>query len=239
MAILLTTWIFLLTLHAHFHVLFYPWQKFAAAFPWWFEYTNTLSGNFILGLVICLTVAVWLFETIWERYPYRLITRQPLSGIAGVGCITAVGAFFFVTFLFLQEVAWGKAVMGATRLLAPDWRYLHAGELAATILIAATILDTYFDRWPSRYSPEVNIVLRTAISFAGAALFHFIFYKYSPLLLSTQAGYSHPSQFPMAPFLLFVIVMLFHNWFADCWPGKRIKGGTIQVRENDAARLPR
>ena len=35
--------------------------------------------------------------------------------------------------------------------------------------------------------------------------------------------YSHPQQFPMAPVILFINIMLYHNWFMDGWPGKRIK----------------
>jgi hypothetical protein len=27
----------------------------------------------------------------------------------------------------------------------------------------------------------------------------------------------------MAPVILFINVMLYHNWFMDGWPGKRIK----------------
>jgi AAT family amino acid transporter len=52
---------------------------------------------------------------------------------------------------------------------------------------------------------------------------HWAYYKYSHQLLGTQAGYSHPQQFPMAPVILFINVMLYHNWFMDGWPGKRIK----------------
>lgn len=35
--------------------------------------------------------------------------------------------------------------------------------------------------------------------------------------------YSHPQQSPMAPMILFINIMLYHNWFMDGWPGKCIK----------------
>lgn len=221
-ALFLTTWVFLLCLHPHFHVLFYPWQKYVAAFPWWFEFARTLSGNFILGIIICMIVSLWLFETIWERYPYRLIKSQPLRGWVGLFCVFLVGALLMGIGLLLQDIAWGKSIPGAARTMAPDWRFVHSGEIAAMILIVATILDTYFDKWPRNYSTEVNIAIRTGITFIGTAFFHYLYYAYSPLVLGTQAGYSHPSQFPMAPFILLIIVMLFHNWFFDLWPLKKI-----------------
>jgi len=213
----------LIAIHPHFHVLFYPWQKYAAAYPWWSQAANTLSGNFILGYIMCITVAAWLFESIWENYPYKLIKSQPLRGLVGIGCMITVGSLLFHTFLFFQSVAWGAPVPGATRLLAPDWRYVHAGELAAMLLVAATILDSYFDKWPRKCSIEVNLLLRTIITCLGGLLFHSLYYKFSPMFLGIQAGYSHPSQFTLAPIILLLISMLAHNWLMDNWPVKRVK----------------
>lgn len=212
----------LIGIHPHFHVLFYPWQKYVAAYPWWFQMASTLSANFVLGYIMCITVAAWLFETIWESYPYKLLKNQLLRGLAGIGCIVLVGSLLFHSFLYLQSVAWGAPVPGATRLLAPDWRYVHAGELAAMLLIAATIIDSYFDKWPRNYSLEVNIFLRTVMTCLGGAVFHGLYYKFGPALLGIQAGYSHPSQFTLAPLILLLISMLTHNWFMDNWPLKKI-----------------
>lgn len=222
---LFTILIYFFTMHAHFHVLFYPWQKFAAAFPWWYEHARTLSGNFSVGWIMCGTIAVWLVETIWERYPFRLIRTQPLRGIVGFGWVLLVALVMFYTFGLLQDLAWGPAVEGAKRLYAPDWRYLHSGELAVMMLVPALILCFYFDNWPHRFSVEVNLAVRTAITVVGTVLLNWIYYKVSPPLLGTQPGYSHPQQFPMAPVILWIVVMMYHAWFLDAWPGKRIAKG--------------
>ncbi len=60
------------------------------------------------------------------------------------------------------------------------------------------------------------------ITLVGAAILHYGYYAWSPALLGTQAGYSHPQQFPMAPVILFINVMLYHNWFMDGWPARAI-----------------
>lgn len=219
---LLTTYAYLIFMHPHYRILFYPWQEFTAAYPWWYEEFKTLSGNFNVGWIMCATVSVWLCETTLERYPFRLIKTQPLRGIVGFCFILLLAWIFFFTFVFMQDVVWGVSVEGAKRLMAPDWRYLHTGELAVILLSVALMLYFYFDNWPRKFSTEVNILIRLVTIIAGAALLHWAYYKYSPELLGTQAGYSHPQQFPMAPVILFINVMLFHNWFMDGWPGKRI-----------------
>ncbi len=219
---LLTTYAYLIFMHPHYRVLFYPWQEFTAAYPWWYEEFKTLSGNFNVGWIMCATVSVWLAETTLDRYPFRLIKTQPLRGIVGFCFILLLAWIFFFTFVFMQDVVWGVSVEGAKRLMAPDWRYLHTGELAVIVLSIALVLYFYFDNWPKKYSTEVNILIRVLTIIAGAVFLHWVYYKYSPELLGTQAGYSHPQQFPMAPVILFINVMLFHNWFMDGWPGKRI-----------------
>jgi len=220
---LITTYVYFICMHPHYRVLFYPWQEFTAAFPWWYESFRTLSGNFNVGWIMCGTVAVWLSEMILERYPFRLIKSQPWRGIGGFIFILLLAVIFFFLFVFMQDVVWGVSVEGAKRLMAPDWRYLHAGELAILVLGVAMILYFYFDNWPRKFSTEVNILIRVLITIAGALIFHWAYYKASPFLLGTQSGYSHPQQFPMAPIILFINVMLYHNWFMDGWPGKRIK----------------
>jgi AAT family amino acid transporter len=107
--------------------------------------------------------------------------------------------------------------------MAPDWRYLHAGELAVILLAVALALYFYFDNWPRKFSTEVNLFIRVSITIIGAVILHWTYYKWSPGLLGTQSGYSHSQQFPMALVILLINVMLYHNWFMDGWPGRRIK----------------
>jgi AAT family amino acid transporter len=220
---LLTTYAYFIFMHPHYRVLFYPWQEYTAAFPWWYESFKTLSGNFNVGWIMCATVSVWLTETIMERYPFRLVKSQPWRGIAGFAFILLMAWIFFFTFVFMQDIVWGVSVEGAKRIMAPDWRYLHTGELAVILLAVALALYFYFDNWPRKFSTEVNLLIRVVITIVGAVILHWAYYKWSPGLLGTQAGYSHPQQFPMAPVILFINVMLYHNWFMDGWPGRRIE----------------
>ena len=93
-------------------------------------------------------------------------------------------------------------------------------------------LNFYFDNYPKKYSPAINIALRLVIIVVATCVFHYVYYKFSPGLLGTQSGYSHPQQFPMAPGILFICTMLFHNWFMDFWPGKkRIGNKDVQLNE--------
>ncbi len=220
---LLTIFIYFVFMHPHYMVLFYPWQKFVAAMPWWYESAKTLSGNYNVGWIMCGTIAVWLVETVWERYPFRLVKSQPWRGLAGFAWVLFVALIMFNTFNLMQDLAWGPAYEGGKRLYAPDWRYLHSGELAVMMLLPALGLYFYFDNWPKKYSTEVNLAIRTVIVVVGSFAFNYIYYQISPPLLGTQPGYSHPQQFPMAPVILWIVVMLYHNWFMDSWPGKRIK----------------
>jgi len=226
---LLTTYIYFIFMHPHYRVLFYPWQEYTASFPWWYESFRTLSGNFNVGWIMCATVSVWLTETILERYPFRLVKSQPWRGIAGFAFVLLLAFILFFTFVFFQDIVWGVSVEGAKRIMAPDWRYLHTGELAVILLTIALALYFYFDNWPRKFSTEVNLLIRVAITIVGAFVLHWAYYKLSPQLLGTQAGYSHPQQFPMAPVILFINVMLYHNWFMDGWPGKRIKKESVAV----------
>lgn len=219
---LFTTYVFFLLMHPHYHVLFYPWQQFTAAFPWWYEFAGTLHGNFNVGWVMCGTVAIWLLEVTFERYPFRLIKKQPLRGIAGFFGVLFFALVMFSVFNFLQEVAWGPAIEGGKRLVAPDWRYLHSGELACLILLPAMVLNFYFDNWPKKFSPSINIAIRCLIIIGTAAILHHFYYQFSPPILGTQPGYSHPQQFPMAPIILLINIMLYHNWFMDLFPGKKL-----------------
>jgi AAT family amino acid transporter len=225
---------FFVLMHPHYHVLFYPWQEFAAAYPWWYNFAHTLHGNFNVGWVMCGTVAIWLLEVTFDRYPFALIKNKILRGVAGFFGVLIFALILFATFNFIQDISWGQAVEGAKRIYAPDWRYLHSGELAIMMLIPAMALNFYFDNGPKKYSEPVNIALRLIIIIAVTFVFHAVYYKVSPALLGTQTGYSHPQQFPMAPGILFICTMLFHNWFMDLWPGKKFIGTKEIILNEDS-----
>ena len=68
--------IYFITMHSHMGILYYPWQEFSAITPpYWERFANTVSGNFHIAWIMSATVIVWLYETIWERYPFEEIAR--------------------------------------------------------------------------------------------------------------------------------------------------------------------
>ena len=90
----LSTLIFFMTMHSHMGILYYPWQYFTSiAPPYWEKFANTVSGNFHVAWIMCCTVTVWIVETIWERFPFKLIRTNWLRRIVAFGGRpTVVGA---------------------------------------------------------------------------------------------------------------------------------------------------
>ncbi len=89
-----------------------------------------------------------------------------------------------------------------TRLInAPDWRWLHVGEMAVFFLVPAIFITFYCNNWPRRFSLPVNVLIRTILVIAGAVLLYIVYYKTSHDFLGTQKGFMHESQFPMIPLI--------------------------------------
>lgn len=211
---------FFVLLQPHFGILFYPWQKFTSAFPWWESFAGTLSGNFNLGWIMCWTAAVWTIELMWDGYPLKLVKQQPYKSIVGVVGSFIFGMILFKTFLLMENVVWGPAVRGAKLMLAPDWRYLHAGESAMFMLVAVIAWSTYFKNWPKKFDLEVNLLVRTVIVSVISVVFYLVYYNFNHLVLGTEPGYAHPSQFPLAPMVVIICLMLMHDFYFDKWPGE-------------------
>lgn len=215
--------IYFITMHSHMAILYYPWQEFTAITPpYWEEFANTVSGNFHIAWIMSATVIVWLYETIWERYPFDLIKTnwlRRLTSFFGIFVIAVALAFFLY---FAQELSWGPAIRGTRRLMAPDWRWLHVGEMAIFWLVPCLFLFFYLDNWPKKYSRPVNVLIRTVITIAAAVIFYIIYYKTSHLFLGTQKGFSHPQQFPMIPMIWLINIFLINYWFMDAWPGWKL-----------------
>lgn len=222
--------IYFITMHSHMAILYYPWQEFTAITPpYWEEFANTVSGNFHIAWIMSATVIVWLYETIWERYPFDLIKTnwlRRLTSFFGIFVIAVALAFFLY---FAQELSWGPAIRGTRRLMAPDWRWLHVGEMAIFWLVPCLFLFFYLDNWPKKYSRPVNVLIRTVITIAAAVIFYIIYYKTSHLFLGTQKGFSHPQQFPMIPMIWLINIFLINYWFMDAWPGWKL----VPAEENE------
>lgn len=217
---LFSTIVYFLTMHSHMAILFYPWQQYTAITPgYWETFANTVSGNFHIGWIMCCTVTVWLYETIWERYPFNLIQTDWLRRLTAFFGIIAI-AFALCFFLYYtQDLVWGETIRGTKRLMAPDWRWLHVGEMAIFWLVPMLFLNFYCGNWPTRFSRPVNVLLRTFITIAAAIVLYVVYYKTAHLFLGVQKGFSHPQQFPMIPTIWLINIMLINMWFMDGWPG--------------------
>ncbi|MBB4264926.1 hypothetical protein [Roseospira visakhapatnamensis] len=232
----LATIIFFMTMHPHMGILYEQWQSFAAiAPPWWHEFADTVSGNFHVSWIMCCTVVVWLVETIWERYPFRLIRHDWLRRCATFFGIIAIAVCCHFFLYFAQELWWGEAVRGTRRLFAPDWRWLHVGEMMIFYLLPALVITFYFNNWPRKGSPTSRILIRTLVALLAAVVLYWLYYNTSHLFLGTQKGFSHPQQFPMIPTIWMINIMLINHWFMDNWPGWKIAPATRTV-PGDAAK---
>lgn len=237
----LSTLVYFVTMHSHMGILYYPWQYFTSiAPPYWETFANTVSGNFHISWIMCCTVVVWLVETIWERYPFSLIRNdwgRRTATFFGIIAI-AVAVHFFL--YFAQELVWGEAIRGTRRDFAPDWRWLHVGEMAIFFLVPALFLNFYCDNWPRKYSMPVNAAVRTLVSLVAAVVLYVVYYKTSHLFLGTQKGFSHPQQFPMIPTIWLVNLMLVHHWFMDNWPAWKLETkSSSELAAEHAAKVQR
>jgi len=232
----LSTLIYFMTMHSHMGILYYPWQYFTSvAPPYWEKFANTVSGNFHVSWIMCCTVSVWLVETIWGRYPFNLIKRNGLRRVvAFFGIIVIAFAMHFFLY-FAQELTWGEAIRGTRRDAAPDWRWLHVGEMAVFFLVPALFITFYCDNWPKKYSIPVNVMIRTGITIVAAVALYVFYYKTSHLFLGTQKGFSHPQQFPMIPTIWLINIWLAHHWFMDNWPGWKMVPKTAEEIDEDHA----
>lgn len=220
---LLSFIVYLVAFHSHMAILFDPWQQFTAITPpWWEGFSGTVHGNFNIAWIMCCTVIVWMHETIWERYPFSMIQTAWLRRTASFFGIIAVAVAICFFLYYAQELVWGEAIRGTRRDEAPDWRWLHVGELAIFWLVPTLFMHFYLDNGVNRFSKPVNILFRTLITIAAAVALYYVYYKTAHLFLGTQKGFSHPQQFPMVPMIWLVNVMLINYWFMDGWPGWRL-----------------
>lgn len=233
----ISTLVYFITMHSHMAILSNPWQSFTAITPpYWEKFADTVSGNFHVSWIMCATVTVWLVETIWERYPFSLIKTGWLRRIVAFFGIIAIAFAMHFFFYFVQELAWGEAIRGTRREMAPDWRWLHVGEMAVFFLLPALFMTFYMDNWPKKFSTPVNVLIRTGIMIVAGTVIYFLYYKTAHLFLGTQKGLSHPQQFPMIPTIWLINIWLVHHWFMDNWPAWKLEmKSTVEVEENEKA----
>lgn len=197
---LLSMIVYFVAFHSHMAILFDPWQQFTAITPpWWENFANTVHGNFNIAWIMCCTVIVWMYETIWERYPFSLIQTawiRRLSAFFGIIAIAVALNFFLY---YAQELVWGEAIRGTRRLMSPDWRWLHVGEMAIFWLVPTLFMHFYMKNGVTKYSKPINVLWRTIISIVAAVVLYYVYYKTSHLFLGTQKGFLTPTAIPNDP----------------------------------------
>ncbi len=234
MTFFLSTIVYFTTMHSHMAILYDPWQAFTGITPpYWEKFADTVSGNFHVSWIMCCTVTVWLVETIWERFPFNMI-RTPWRRrvVAFFGIIAIAFAMHFFLY-FVQELTYGPAIRGTRRDFAPDWRWLHVGEMAVFFLVPALFVTFYCGNWPKKFSMPVNVLIRTTVTIVAAVLLYIFYYRTSHLFLGTQKGFSHPQQFPMIPTIWLINIWLVHHWFMDNWPAWKAVPKTAEEIEAD------
>jgi len=238
MTFFLSTIVYFITMHSHMGILYDPWQSFTSITPpYWETFADTVSGNFHVSWIMCCTVTVWLVETIWERYPFRLIKNNAARRLTTFFGIIAIAMAMHFFFYFAQELTWGEAIRGTRRTFAPDWRWLHVGETAVFFLVPALFLNFYCGNWPRKFSLPVNVLVRTGIMIVGAIALYIFYYNTSHLFLGTQKGFSHPQQFPMIPTIWLINIWLVHHWFMDNWPGWKMVPKTAEEHAEEHAHV--
>ena len=134
----LATLVYFLTMHSHMAILFYPWQQYSAITPpYWEGFANTVSGNFHIAWIMCCTVTVWVYESIWERYPFNLIKTDWLRRL--YACASSCST--------------RKILRGGSTFVEPAVRWLPTGVGCMSVNAQSSGLSAYSD---SRFSVVIG-----------------------------------------------------------------------------------
>ena len=217
---------YILLFHSHVCYLFYPAQDKAAVTPWWEELAGTGSAFFSLGLILCILVWVVFSGLLWEGKPWD---RYELDGEStfGKGFVVFISTLAFgiiLMFILLKvfDYVWDEPFVGGQYTDGPDWRYIHAGEIAGFFIIAAFIWKNYFNNFPNVERLWVRALIRSILAVVLGMLIYWFYY--SPLatfFLAKVEGFAQPGDTPLVWALLFLSVILIQSEFFDGWPLKR------------------
>lgn len=218
--------IYIILFHPHVCHLFYPAQSKAGVQPWWEGLCETGSAFVGLGLVLCSLFWIVSSDLLWEGAPWKMMNRNGEgSFIKGIVTFTAtlmLGWVMLWVLLNIFNLVWDEPFMGGQYTDGPDFRYIHAGEIAGFFTLAAFILKNYFGNFPRLAGLWPRAILRTAISIAGGLLLYAFYY--SPLgtfFLSKVPGFAQPDDTPLVWILLFLSIIMIQNDFFAGWPLKK------------------
>jgi len=128
----------------------------------------------------------------------------------------------FVILLKVMNIPWGEAFEGGQYTEGPNFRYIHAGEIAGFFILAAFILDTYFNNAPRLSGLWARGIIRTVICLAGGILINLFYYSpATTFFLGKVSGVGQPDDSPLVWTILFLCLILIHRDFWGAWPLRR------------------
>jgi hypothetical protein len=217
------TIIYSILFHPHVCYLFYPAQSKAGVQPWWEGFYETGSAFFGLGLVLCSLFWIVASDMLWEGKPWRLMNKNGegtlLKGIVTFVATLILGAITLWILLKIFILIWDEPFMGGQYTDGPDFRLIHAGEIAGFFILAAFILKDYFNNFPNLAGIWSRAALRTIIAIGGGLLFYWFYY--SPLatfFLAKVPGFAQPGDTPLVWILLFLSIIMIQRDFFGGWP---------------------
>ena len=218
--------VYIILFHPHICYLFYPAQDKAGVAPWWEGFTDTGSAFFGLGLALCSLFWIVASELLWDGHPWKSMDYRDegnfFKGIVVFAVTLALGAVLLWVFLKIFIAIWNEPFMGGQYTDGPDWRLIHAGEIAGFFVLATFILETYFNNFPNLAGLWARAAVRTAIAVAGGLLCYWFYYSpLSTFFLSKVEGFAQPGDTPLVFILLFLCVILVQRNFFDRWPLKK------------------
>lgn len=224
--LLFTTIIYIFLFHPHVCYLFYPAQDKAGVAPWWEGFAGTGSAFFGLGLVLSSLVWIIFSDLLWEGYPWKKLENKDGEATFAKGIVTffatlVLGFLFLYILLQIFTLVWDEPFVGGQYTDGPDWRLIHAAEVAGFFILAAFILKHYFNNFPNLSGLWSRAVIRSLIAIGGGMLIYWFYF--SPLatfFLAKVPGFAQPGDTPLVWVLLFLSIILVHNEFFDGWPLK-------------------
>jgi amino acid transporter, AAT family len=220
---LFTVITYVVLFHPHVCYLFYPPQNKAGVEPWWASFAGTGSAFFSLGLILCALAWVVITDLCWEGYPWKALDKNGRGSFLK-GLFTLLGTFVlglvtFVVLLKIMNYYWMEPFEGGQYTDAPYFRYLHAGEFAGFLMLAAFILKTYFTNFPHGGAPATRGLIRTGIVLVGAIVIRWFYYSAaSTLVLGKVPGIAQPDDTPLVWTILFLSVIMVHADFFESRP---------------------
>ena len=207
--------------HPHVGYLFSPPQKLAAVAPWWESLADTGSAYYHLGWVVCTVAILIMSESLWEGYPWRIVSREGGSLARGVFAFLGSVVTGFIMMLAMKkgmDLYWGAPFVGGQYLDAPYFRYLHAAEMAGFLILATFVVSIYLGNLLTGSNLMVRILIRTVAVAILATLLMWFYYAAGPIFLGTVPGIAQPEDTSLCWSFFMISFVLMHRHFFNAVP---------------------